>query len=92
MGQCFVTYIKKQGIMQKNDLRNTCIVGAKCNTHTSQIFINLRILKHEYIYIYKTHVAKFILSYLRNELPVTILTLYHQANDSNPYNGLLYTI
>ena len=49
------------------------IVGATYNAHTNNIFYDLRILKLDDIY--KINASKFILTFMKHELPPPIMTV-----------------
>ena len=60
------------------------IVGASYNAHTNNICYDLRILKLDDIY--KINVSKFILAFMKHELPPPMMTLYTHAQNPQNYN------
>ena len=81
-GATFKTHLKKLFRTQKKVVR--AIVGATYNAHTNNIFYDLRILKLDDIY--KIIVSKFILAFMKHELPPPIMTLYTPAQNRQNYN------
>ena len=76
-GATFKTHLKKLFRTQKKIVR--AIVGATYNAHTNNIFYDLKILKLDDIY--KINVSKFILAFMKHELPPPIMTLYTPAQN-----------
>ena len=81
-GATFKTHLTKLFRTQKKVVR--AIVGATYNAHTNNIFYDLRILKLDDIY--KINVSKFILAFMKHELPPPIMTLYTPAQNPQNYN------
>jgi hypothetical protein len=80
-GATFKAHINKLNIMQKKIIR--AIAGAKYNAHTNGIYHKLGILKLEDIY--KLNVGKYMLSYMKDELPSPILNMYILAKNDETY-------
>ena len=81
-GATFKTYLTKLFRTQKKVGR--AIVGATYNANTNNILYDLRILKLDDIY--KINVSKFILAFMKHELPPPIMTLYTPAKNPQNYN------
>ena len=77
-GDKFKTHLSKLVRTQKKVVR--AIVGATYNAHTNTIFYDLRILKLDDIY--KINVSKFILAFMKHELPPPIMTQNHPCSKS----------
>ena len=72
MGSTFQCHIHKLKVLQKKAIR--CISGAKYNAHSDPIFKQLSILKFDDIY--KLSVAKIMLTYVREELPTPLQSIF----------------
>ena len=67
--------------MQKKVVR--AISGAEYNAHTNEIYSKLEILKFDDIY--KLYVSKFMLQYVKGELPSPLLNIYTLSSHDQPH-------
>ena len=65
-----------------------CISGAKYNAHSDPIFKQLSILKFDDIY--KLNVAKIMLTYVREELPTPLQSIFRFDRNTHAYNTRLH--
>ena len=81
-GATYQCQMSKLQIMQKKAVR--CIDGAKYNAHSEPIFKKHSIVKLDDVY--KLYIAKFIISYLRYELPQPLQKMFLPDNDLHGHN------
>ena len=85
-GSTFQCHIHKLKVLQKKAIR--CISGAKYNAHSDPIFKQLSILKFDDIY--KLNVAKIMLTYVREELPTPLQSIFRFDRNTHAYNTRLH--
>ena len=85
-GSTFQCHIHKLKVLQKKAIR--CICGAKYNAHSDPIFKQLSILKFDDIY--KLNVAKIMLTYVREELPTRLQSIFRFDRNTHAYNTRLH--
>ena len=74
-------YTNKLKVMQKKVMR--AISGDGYNAHTNHTFFKYKMLKLDDIY--KLNVSKFMLQYIKDELPQPLMNMFIFANHDQPY-------